>query len=157
MQPTSPFWFSIAAMFFTLVGLIYNYFNNKATNEKSEQAIRLYQGFLEINLKKNRDYAVENLHKTQRSMLFFREKYPNGNINVLKFMEEDNYSMLISNYNKICMLYLDGKLDKKRCEIEYKNEIKHYVEDEFFQKKIFKKNRFTSLHKVYEEWENLEK
>ena len=90
-------------------------------------------------------------------MLFFREKYPNGNINVLKFMEEDNYSMLISNYNKICMLYLDGKLDKKRCEIEYKNEIKHYVEDEFFQKKIFKKNRFTSLHRVYEEWENLEK
>ena len=39
-------------------------------------------------------------------------------------MMETNHAILITGYNKICMLYLDDKLDKKRCKIEYKNEIK---------------------------------
>ena len=78
MEPASTFWFSIAAIFFTLIGLIYNYFNNKATNEKSEQAIRLYQGFLEVTINKNISDALKENHRASKDILFFKNKYPNG-------------------------------------------------------------------------------
>ena len=52
MLPTSPLWFSISVLIVSVLSLIYTYFNNKFTNQKSEEAIKLYQGFLEVNIHK---------------------------------------------------------------------------------------------------------
>ena len=76
MLPTSPLWFSISVLIVSVLSLIYTYFNNKFTNQKSEEAIKLYQGFLEVNIHKTIVDAIEMLQKTTRSMLFFKNKYP---------------------------------------------------------------------------------
>lgn len=159
MQPASPFWFSVAAMFFTLLGLIYNYFNNKYTNEKSEKAIKLYQGYLEVNLRNSVINAENTIHKTTIDLQFFINKFPKANSEKFHALEYVNLARLLDTYNKICMLYLDSKLDKERCKIEYKQGVRNVVEGKYYQDNFIskKKNNYTALLKVYDEWENLEK
>ena len=61
-------------------------------------------------------------------------------------MVDTNHYILVNCYNKICTLYLDEKIDKRRCKIEYKDSIKAIVEERNFQEKFFtKKNTFSSF------------
>lgn len=129
--------------------------NNKANNKtdkKAEEAIKIAQGSIEIEIRSSISNARQRLDDFGLSFKKLKSETPDVD---LSYQEKFFYSIVedfINQYDKACMLYLDNKIDKKRFEKEYKKEIQNVVRNKNYKKKYFKKSnpRFESLVEVYQ-------
>lgn len=66
---------------------------------------------------------------------------------------------LLNHYERACMLYIDGKIDKERFKKEYSTEIRNLVEKGEYKERYFPPHtsKYKAILKVYDSWENLEK
>lgn len=144
---------SLLALSISIWDRIANIKNNKKTDQKSEQAIKISQGATEIELRNSISSARSRLDDFALLLRNFKIEKPKEN---LSSHEKIFYSILedyFNHYDRACRLYLEDKIDRKSFKNEYKAEIKNIVENKNY-KRYFnpKKVRFKGVVKVYKKW-----
>ena len=144
---------SLLAILISICDRVANIKNNKKTDEKAEQAIKLSQGVTEIELRNSISSARSRLDNFGILLQNFKIEKPKED---LSSHEKIFYSILedyFNHYDKACRLYLEDKIDRQSFKKEYKTEIKNIVENNNY-KRYFnpKKVRFKGIVKVYKKW-----
>lgn len=144
---------SILAIIISVWDRITNRNNNKKTNEKAEQAIKISQGATEIEIRNSISNARSRVDDFGLQLRNFRLERPKED---LKAHEKIFYSILedyFNHYDRACRLYLEDKVDRKSFKKEYKTEIKNIVENKKYDRYFNpKKVRFKAIMKVYKKW-----
>ncbi|MBD3584092.1 hypothetical protein [Flavobacterium selenitireducens] len=120
--------------------------------ENAERALRLSEGAIEIQMRNSIGIARSALNNLLIQIKQLRLQHPNQDLDftiVFNSMMEE----LVNQYDRGCMLYLDGKIDTDRFRMEYAKEIKNLVEDKNC-KRYFESDdvRFSSVLKVYKQF-----
>lgn len=146
---------SLFAIAISVWDRIANLNNNRKTNEKAEQAIKLSQGVTEIEIRNSISNARSRVDDFGLQLRNFKLERPKED---LKAHEKIFWSILedyFNHYDRACRLYLEGKIDKKSFKKEYKREIRNIIVNKNYQRYFGSKNkRFKAILKVYKKWNN---
>lgn len=144
---------SLLAIGISIWDRIANIKNNKRTDLKAEQAIKLSQGVTEIEVRNSISNARSRVDDFGLQLRNFKIEKTKEDLSA---HEKIFYSILedyFNQYDRACRLYLENKIDTKSFKKEYKTEIKNIVENKNY-KRYFnpKKERFKGIIKVYKKW-----
>ncbi|MDC7998401.1 hypothetical protein [Gilvibacter sediminis] len=144
---------SILALFVSIIDRLANNHNNKTTMAKAEEAIKISQGAIEIEIRNSISSARTKVNDFGLEYQKTQNENPKKDLSYQKKFFYSIVEDFINQYDRACMLYLDNKIDKDRFRKEYKNEIINVVENKSYKKKYFNpdKPRFESLISVYQE------
>lgn len=130
------------------------------TKADAKEALLIAKGNIEINTKAMISDARKHIENITIQRVHYKAKNPNLDLDIFDDLHFSSTEDLLNAYEKACMLYLDGKIDKERFKKEYNVEIRNlfekskHIAEKYLEKKS---SSFKALIKVYDEWNNLEK
>lgn len=144
---------SLLAIFISLCDRWINKKENKETNKKADEAVKLAQGITEMELRNSISSARSKINEFGFELKKFKADKPKEDFSSLEKIFLSILEDFFNHYDRGCRLYLEGKIDKKSFKKEYKKEIKNIVENDNY-KGYFnpKKKRFPAVLKVYKKW-----
>lgn len=126
---------------------------NKETNKKADEAVKLAQGITEMELRNSISSARSKINEFGFELKKFKSDKPKEDFSSLEKIFRSILEDFFNHYDRGCRLYLENKIDRKSFKKEYKKEIQNIVENENY-KNYFdpEKKRFKAVLKVYKKW-----
>lgn len=150
---------SLVTLIFTLIDRKQQQKRLKESDKKAEKALKLSEGDIELTIRNLLSEARHRLNLSIKDLHTFKIENPDKEIGIMEKLFYSALEDFINSYERACMLYIDGKIDKERFKREYSSEIRNLVENGEYKDKYFPAHtsKFKAILKVYDKWENLEK
>jgi len=145
---------SLLAILISVLDRVLNSRSNRRANIKSEEAIRISQGTIELEIRNSISNARSKINEFGFELKKLKSEKPNEDISSLEKIFLSILEDYFNHYDRACRLYLENKIDKKSFKKEYKGEIKKIVENQNYSAYFApEKHRYKAILKVYKKWQ----
>ena len=135
--------------------------STKRLGDRSRSAKHTAQQSIELTIASLISTNRTKMEETEQALKLFREQYPAQPDEFRKKIYLESIEEYLRTFEKACMLYLEDRFDKDRFIKDYKSDIRRIIEKEEFYVRFFDiasiSNKYRSIQKVYDKWENVEK
>lgn len=144
---------SLLAIAISIWDRIQNNLANTKTNTKADEAIRISQGTIELEVRNSISNIRSKINEFGFELKKFKSEMPDEDYSSLEKIFFSILEDYFNHYDRACRLYLENKIDKKSFKKEYKKEIKKIVENQNYKEYFSsERRRYKAILKVYNKW-----
>jgi hypothetical protein len=133
----------------------------KRVGDRSRSAKHTAQQSIEITIASLITSNRLKMEEAEHTFNLYIQQHPGQADEFRKKIYYESIEEYLRTFEKAASLYLEGRFDKDRFIKDYKPEIRRIIEKEEFYARYLDPaliaNKFRSIQKVYDKWENIEK
>jgi hypothetical protein len=135
--------------------------STKRVGDRSRSAKHTAQQSIEITIASLISTNRIKMQENEEALKLFKEQYPDQSDEFRKKVYIDSIDEYLKTFEKACLLYLEDRYDKDKFIKDYRQDIRNIIEKAQFYIKFLDpstiSNKYRSIQKVYDKWENIEK